>query len=156
MLATMRNDEMKSEIKVEDADLHDQQQRTPSHGIMRMWRGKIFYVVLGLIPLGVARESIWIRPRFVLSQDAQVGLSKMPGNIEIKFASDKIWTYTIANGQLLMRNVKQYEPGWMERRPASGFGGMFLRGCLMRCLTRRWSQSAENGARFWLSSLSGR
>lgn len=84
---------------------------------MRMWRVKVFYVILFLIVFGIAIESIWIKPIFELSQDAKVRLSKIPGKIEIKFASDKIWICAIANGQLSIQNVKEYELGWMESRP---------------------------------------
>ena len=84
---------------------------------MRTWRVKIFYIILGLIVIGVVRESVWIKPRFELSKDAQVGLSKIPGKINIKFASDKIWTWALEKGQLSMQGVKDYEMGWMESRP---------------------------------------
>jgi hypothetical protein len=78
-------------------------------------RMKIFYAVLGLILLGVVRESLWVRPRFGLSQQAHLGLSKVPGSIEIKFVSNKMWTCRIENGE--MGNVKEYEFGGLERKP---------------------------------------
>jgi hypothetical protein len=82
-----------------------------------MWRVRIFYIILGLIALGVVRESVWIRPRFELSKDAQIRFSNIPGKIDIKFVSGKIWTCTIVKGQLSIQNVKEYESGWMESRP---------------------------------------
>jgi len=42
----------------EDAALHN-------------WRIKIFYVVLGLIVIGIAKESIWTKPRFKLHAEAK-------------------------------------------------------------------------------------
>jgi hypothetical protein len=82
-----------------------------------MSRVMIFYVILGLAALGVIGESVWVKPRFELDKDAQIELSNIPGKIDLKFVSDNIWTCSIVKGKLLIKNVKNYEYGWMEPRP---------------------------------------
>ena len=85
---------------------------------MRMRKITIFYVILILIAIGIVKESIWTKPRFKLGEKARTKFAELPGQIKVEFVgSDKYWHYSIENGELLLRAVKDYPPAHLEMRP---------------------------------------
>ena len=98
---------------------------------MHNWRIKIFYVVLGLIVIGIAKESIWTKPRFKLDDGARAKLAEMPGQIELRFVSERIWDYKIINGELLLQTMEEYRPGWDKGRQYIQFADQVPKGLPM-------------------------
>ena len=83
---------------------------------MSMWRLRIFYIFLGLIVIGIVSESVLTKPTFKLEGEAKVRLSNIPGKIELRLVADKIWNYSIINGELSLKNMEKYHPGWMDEK----------------------------------------
>lgn len=77
---------------------------------------RIFYIILGLIVIGILSEFVWNKPNFKLDDKATAKLSKTPGQIKLKFASGRVWDYTIANGVLLLQAMETYRPEWMDEK----------------------------------------
>ncbi len=84
---------------------------------MRMRKVAIFFIFLCLILMGIVLVSILTRPQFGLEKRAKTRLSEMPGQIELKLASHKLWRYRILNGEFLLQSVGDYGLGWKENRP---------------------------------------
>jgi hypothetical protein len=87
-----------------------------------MWKIRIFYVLLSLIVIGIVKESVWTKPRFKLDEKARGKFAELPGQIKAEFVgSDKYWHYSIVNGELLLRTVKDFPPAHLEKRPYIDF-----------------------------------
>ncbi len=84
---------------------------------MLMWKLRVLYVFLGLIVIGVLKESILIQPRFKLD-DVTAKLTELRGQIDLEFVgSDKYWKYCICDGKLVLRAVKDFPPAHLQTRP---------------------------------------
>lgn len=82
-------------------------------GIRKM---RIFYIILGLVAIGIVSEYVLTKPNFKLDVEATAKLSKTPGQIRLKFASERIWNYAIANGELSLKGMEKYQPGLMGEK----------------------------------------
>jgi hypothetical protein len=78
---------------------------------MRSWKIGILYMFLSLSMIACSK------PKFGLDEEARGKLSQMRGYIQVKFVSDKLWQYSIVNGELLLESVENWAPGSLEKRP---------------------------------------
>jgi hypothetical protein len=51
-----------------------------------------------------------------LDDKATAKLSKTPGQIKLRFASERVWNYTIANGELSLQAMEKYRPGLIDEK----------------------------------------
>jgi hypothetical protein len=77
---------------------------------------RIFYIVLGLIVIGIVSEYVLTKPSFKLDDNAKAKLLKATGQIKLKFASKRIWNYRIAKGELSLQAMEKYRPGLIDEK----------------------------------------